>query len=118
MKAFLTNRLVVDTGMNLLGWPRKRAIEYMKENLLVSDSEINTETLRYSSDIPGQALAYMMGANRIIELREKARNELKEKFDIRQFHDTVLASGAMPMSVLEKHVDYYIKTVKSPQSAK
>jgi uncharacterized protein (DUF885 family) len=113
MKAFLTNRLVVDTGMNLLGWPRSKAVEYMKENLLNSDSEIHTETLRYSSDIPGQALAYLMGANKIMELREKSRAELKDRFDIRQFHQTVLGSGAMPMTVLEKHVERYIQTAKT-----
>ncbi len=113
MKAFLTNRLVVDTGMNILGWPRSRAVEYMKENLLVSDSEIHTETLRYSSDVPGQALAYMMGANKIFELREKARAELKDAFDIRQFHNVVLSSGAMPMSVLEKHIDRYVQATKA-----
>jgi uncharacterized protein (DUF885 family) len=112
MKAFLTNRLVVDTGMNLLGWSRSKAVEYMKENLLNSDSEIHTETLRYSSDIPGQALAYMMGANKIMELREKSRSELKDRFDIRQFHQTVLGSGAMPMTVLEKHIEHYIQTAK------
>ena len=66
--------------MNLLGWPRSQAVEYMKENLLASDSEIHTETLRYSSDVPGQALAYMMGANKILELREKARAELEGRF--------------------------------------
>ena len=113
MKAFLTNRLVVDTGMNLLGWPRSRAVEFMKENLLVSDSEIHTETLRYSADVPGQALAYMMGANKIFELREKARGELKDAFDIRQFHNVVLSSGAMPMSVLEKHIDRYVQATRT-----
>ncbi len=113
MKAFLTSRLVVDTGMNMLGWPRSRAVQYMKENLLVSDAEIQTETLRYSSDIPGQALAYRMGANKIMELREKAREELKDRFDIRLFHDAVLGSGAMPFSVLEEHIARYIENSKS-----
>ena len=80
MKAFLTSRLVVDTGMNLLGWSRSKAIDYMKANLLISDSEIQTETLRYSSDIPGQALAYRMGCNKLIELREKAKQSIKGSF--------------------------------------
>lgn len=112
MKAFLTSRLVVDTGMNLLGWPRSRAIQYMQENLLISDSEIQTETLRYSADIPGQALAYRMGCNKFIELREKARNQLKDRFDIRQFHNAVLRSGAMPFSVLEPHINRYVGNAK------
>jgi uncharacterized protein (DUF885 family) len=112
-KAFLTSRLVVDTGMNLLGWPRARAIEYMKENLLLSEAEIHTETLRYSADMPGQALAYMMGANKIFELREKARAELKDAFDIRKFHHAVLSSGSMPMAVLEKHIDRHIQETRA-----
>lgn len=112
MKAFLTSRLVVDTGMNLMGWTRAKAMQYMQENLLISDSEIQTETLRYSSDIPGQALAYRMGCNKIVELREKSKNALKDRFDIRQFHDAVLGSGAMPFSVLEKHLDRYIANAK------
>lgn len=112
MKAFLTSRLVVDTGMNLMGWSRAKAMQYMQENLLISDSEIQTETLRYSSDIPGQALAYRMGCNKLVELREKSRNALKDRFDIRQFHDAVLASGAMPFSVLEQHIDRYIAKSK------
>jgi uncharacterized protein (DUF885 family) len=112
MKAFLTSRLVVDTGMNLMGWTRAKAMQFMQENLLISDSEIQTETLRYSADIPGQALAYRMGCNKFIELREKSKNALKDKFDIRQFHDVVLASGAMPFSVLEQHIDRYIAKSK------
>jgi uncharacterized protein (DUF885 family) len=112
MKAFLTSRLVVDTGMNLMGWSRAKAMQYMQENLLISDSEIQTETLRYSADIPGQALAYRMGCNRFLELREKSKNALKDKFDIRQFHDVVLGSGAMPFSVLEQHIDRYIAKSK------
>jgi uncharacterized protein (DUF885 family) len=112
MKAFLTSRLVVDTGMNLMGWSRAKAMQFMQENLLISDSEIQTETLRYSSDIPGQALAYRMGCNKLVELREKSRNALKDRFDIREFHNAVLASGAMPFSVLEKHIDRYIAKSK------
>jgi len=112
MKAFLTSRLVVDTGMNLMGWSRAKAMQYMQENLLISDSEIQTETLRYSADIPGQALAYRMGCNKLVELREKSRNALKDRFDIRQFHDAVLGSGAMPFSVLEQHIDRYIAKSK------
>jgi uncharacterized protein (DUF885 family) len=109
---FLTTRLVVDTGMNLLGWPRAKAVAYMKENTLQSDKEIETETLRYSCDIPAQALAYKMGMRKFVELREKARRELGPKFDIRRFHDAVLGSGAMPLTVLERHVDWFIAREK------
>jgi uncharacterized protein (DUF885 family) len=110
MDVFLSARLVVDTGMNALGWTRAQAIAYMKENTLESDTQIATETLRYSCDIPGQALAYKMGATKIRQLREKAARSLGESFDVRRFHDAVLGSGAMPLGVLERHVDWFIET--------
>jgi uncharacterized protein (DUF885 family) len=110
MDAFLSARLVVDTGMNALGWSRARAIEYMKENTLESDAQIGTETLRYSCDIPGQALAYKMGAAKIRELRARAERALGTSFDIRRFHDVVLGSGPMPMAALERHIDWFIES--------
>ena len=113
MDAFLSTRLVVDTGMNALGWSRARAIEYMKANTLESDTQIATETLRYSCDIPGQALAYKMGSARIRELRARAERELGRAFDVRRFHDAVLGSGPMPLAVLERHVDWFIETEKA-----
>jgi uncharacterized protein (DUF885 family) len=109
---FLTVRLVVDTGMNYYGWPRSRAVEYMRANLLESDTQIHTESLRYSCDIPGQALGYKMGMMKIRELREKARREMGKKFDIRKFHATVLGSGSMPMTVLEDHIDWFIENAE------
>jgi uncharacterized protein (DUF885 family) len=113
MEMFLAVRLVVDTGMNYFGWSRARAIEFMRDNVLESDGQIATETLRYSADMPGQALAYKMGALKIRELREKAKAALGARFDIRDFHDWFLASGSMPMTVLEKHIDYETKAVLS-----
>ena len=101
-------RLVVDTGMNALGWSRERAIAYMKENAMETDTQIASETLRYACDLPGQALAYKMGAMRITELREKARLALGPRFDIRKFHDWILASGSLPMTTLERHVQAFI----------
>ncbi len=112
MDVFLSVRLVVDTGMNAFGWSRDRAIEYMKANTLESDTQIATETLRYSCDIPGQALAYKMGAARIRELRARAERELGRTFDVRRFHDAVLGSGPMPLAVLERHVLWFIETEK------
>ncbi|MFL6192628.1 MAG: DUF885 domain-containing protein [Thermoanaerobaculia bacterium] len=105
---FLSSRLVVDTGMNALGWTRQQAIDYMKANTLESETQIGTETLRYSADIPGQALAYKMGSSEIWDLRRKAERELGPKFDLRRFHDAVIGSGALPMTVLRKHVDWWI----------
>lgn len=105
MDLFLSTRLVVDTGMNALGWDRQRAMAFMREHTLESDTQIATESLRYSSDMPGQALAYKLGSRGIRELRERMRAKLGSKFDIRRFHQAVLGHGAMPLNVLERHVD-------------
>ena len=113
MDMFLSVRLVVDTGMNDLGWTRGRATAFMKENTLESDTQIATETLRYSCDIPGQALAYKMGSKKLIELREWARSALGPAFDIRRFHDALLGSGSMPLSVLERHIAWFIDQEKA-----
>ncbi|MFN2386833.1 MAG: DUF885 family protein [Thermoanaerobaculia bacterium] len=109
MDAFLSARLVVDTGMNALGWSRERATAYLREHTLESDAQIETETLRYSCDIPGQALAYKVGAKTIRDLREKARAALGPAFDVRRFHDAVLGSGSMPLSVLSWRIDRFIE---------
>ena len=113
MDLFLSARLVVDTGMNALGWSRARAIAYMKENTLESDADIATETLRYSCDIPGEALAYRLGSAKIRDLRVKAERALGPAFDVRRFHDAVLGSGPMPLTLLERHLDWFIDTERS-----
>jgi uncharacterized protein (DUF885 family) len=102
----------VDTGMNYLQWPRQKAKEFMKKYLLLSDVEIETETLRYSTGIPAQALGYKIGSLKMWELRKKAEKTLGEKFDIRQFHHAILGSGTMPLFLLEKHVEHFIKKEK------
>ncbi|HET9229022.1 MAG TPA: DUF885 domain-containing protein [Thermoanaerobaculia bacterium] len=112
MDMFLSNRLVVDTGMNALGWPRSKAVEFMRERLLETAVQIDSETLRYSTSIPGQALAYKMGSAKIWELRRRAERELGPKFDIRQFHEAVLGNGSLPLSVLERHIDWWIAQQK------
>lgn len=108
LDVLLTSRLVVDTGMNVFGWPRQRAIDYMLEHTLESEVQLDTETLRYSVDIPGHALSYKLGSSTFWELRRKAERELGRDFDIRRFHDAILSSGALPLAVLEKHVDWWI----------
>jgi uncharacterized protein (DUF885 family) len=113
MDMFLSVRLVVDTGMNALGWSRERAMEYMRENTLESEEQINTESLRYSVDMPGQALAYKMGSRGFRNLRAKAETALGSAFDVRRFHDAILMSGSMPMKTLEKHVDKWIEEVRT-----
>ncbi|HEX5759936.1 MAG TPA: DUF885 domain-containing protein [Thermoanaerobaculia bacterium] len=109
MDLFLSSRLVVDTGMNLHRWPRQRAIDYLLDHLLESPTQLATETLRYSVDMPGQALAYKMGSAKFWELRRRAERALGPRFDLARFHDAVLGSGAMPLAVLEKHVDWWIE---------
>ncbi len=106
---FYAARLVVDTGMNVLGWSRARAMELMLENTLESRVQIETETLRYAADIPAQALNYALGSLKILELRERARVALGERFDIRRFHEAVLGYGSMPLAVLDQHIDGFIE---------
>ena len=101
-------RLVVDTGIHYMGWTRGQAIDYMEKNTALSRHNIVAEVDRYIS-WPGQALAYKMGELKIRELRTLAEHELGERFDIRQFHDVVLGSGAVPLTVLEENVVRYIK---------
>lgn len=117
MDAHLSARLVVDTGMNALGWSRERASQYLSENTLLSDAEVATETLRYACDLPGQALAYKMGMRALVDLRERARRELGAKFDIRAFHDLVLSGGSLPLDVLTRRVDRWIASVRGDSAA-
>jgi uncharacterized protein (DUF885 family) len=105
---FLATRLVVDTGMNALGWSLEEAREYMSQYVIQSESEIASETLRYSTSIPAQALAYRIGYEKIWELRTRAEAGLGDSFDIRKFHDVVLSDGSKPLAVLEAKVDRYI----------
>ena len=100
---------MVDTGLNALGWSRERAADFMRAHMLASDTEIETELLRYSSDMPGQALAYALGSLRILALRERARRELGDRFDARAFHSAVLDHGSMPLAVLDRHIDRWIE---------
>ena len=109
MDSMIASRLVVDTGMNALGWSRERASQFLRENTILSDAEIATETLRYAVDIPAQALAYKIGSNQMLALRRGARERLGPKFDIRQFHEWLIGSGSMPLGVLEQHIDNEVK---------
>jgi uncharacterized protein (DUF885 family) len=105
MDTMLSSRLVVDTGMNALGWPRERAMQYLRDHSMMSETEIATETLRYSADIPAQALAYKIGSLRMMALRKHAQERLGTRFDIRQFHEWIIANGSMPLQVLEQSVE-------------
>ena len=101
-------RLVVDTGMHYFGWSRQQAIDFMVDNSALTVHNITTEVDRYIS-WPGQALAYKTGELKIRELRAMAEGQLGEQFDIRGFHDDVmLGSGAVPLDVLQRHVEAWI----------
>lgn len=103
MDLFTSSRLVVDTGMNALGWSRERAMQFMKDNTFESDAQIDTESLRYSTDMPGQALAYKLGALAIRDARERVMKAQGAAFDIRKFHDYLLDAGEMPLGMFEQH---------------
>ncbi|CAF3501733.1 unnamed protein product, partial [Rotaria sp. Silwood1] len=101
--------LVVDTGIHWKRWSREQAIDYMVENTCMKKEEIITEVERYFV-YPGQACAYMIGCQVILSLREKAQTVLGDKFDLKQFHDAVLLNGSLPLNMLEKIIDEFIKT--------
>jgi uncharacterized protein (DUF885 family) len=100
-------RLVVDTGMHVNGWTRQQSIDYLAANTALSLHECTTEIDRYIS-WPGQALSYKIGELKIRELRTRAEQALGPKFDVRRFHDAVLANGSVPLPVLEQQIDAFI----------
>jgi uncharacterized protein (DUF885 family) len=105
-------RLVTDTGLHAKRWNREQAIRYFQENSLLSERDIVKEVERYINN-PGQATSYKIGQLKIVELRRKAEQALGNRFDIRDFHEAVLANGALPLDVLESQVDGYIAAKKS-----
>ncbi|MDE2689492.1 MAG: DUF885 domain-containing protein [Acidobacteriota bacterium] len=101
-------RLVVDTGVHALGWTRQQMLDYLAENTALSLHEVTTETDRYIS-WPGQALAYKIGELKIRELRARAEEALGADFDVRHFHDAVLANGSVPLDILEELISDWIE---------
>jgi uncharacterized protein (DUF885 family) len=101
-------RLVVDTGIHHSKWTREQAIKYMSETTGFADSDVESEIERYIV-WPGQALAYKVGMLKILELRQQAKEQLADKFDIRQFHKAVLENGSLPLTMLEQQINVYIE---------
>ncbi len=104
-------RLVVDSGLHAKGWTRQQAIDYMLANSDMGKTDATAEVERYIA-IPSQALAYKIGALTIQRLRKKAETELGPKFDIKQFHEQVLMTGALPLKILEEKIDRWIAAKK------
>jgi uncharacterized protein (DUF885 family) len=104
-------RLVVDTGLHAKHWTREQVVQFFHDHTSEDEVEVQNETDRYIV-WPGQALGYKIGSLKITELREKARKELGDKFDIRAFHDEVLGAGALPMDVLEQRINDWIGRMK------
>jgi uncharacterized protein (DUF885 family) len=100
-------RLVVDTGMHAMGWSREQAIEYSTATEGIHIDEATSEIERYAV-WPGQALGYKLGMLKILELRQRALEQLGDQFDIRTFHDRVLENGALPLNLMEAKIDAWI----------
>ena len=105
-------RCVVDTGMHAMKWSREQAIKYYVDTIGDPEKATVTEIERYCV-WPGQACSYMLGKIKILELRDKAKQELGSRFDIRKFHDAILTCGAVPLTVLNDVVDSYIAANKA-----
>ncbi len=109
---FRACRLVVDTGVHYKKWTRQQMIDFMREHSALDEPDIQAEADRYIA-IPAQALAYKMGQLKILELRELAKQELGERFDIKAFHDMILNAGTLPLNILDARIKNWIKEQKA-----
>jgi uncharacterized protein (DUF885 family) len=106
-------RLVVDTGLHALGWGRQQAIDYMLEHSPMTKVQVEGEIDRYIGT-PGQALGYMMGRLEIDRIRSETQDRLGSRFDIKEFHDTVLSTGSVPIATLQRVVNDWRESVSKP----
>ncbi len=107
MELWRACRLVVDTGIHDKRWSREKAIDYLKQNTPNPDGDIRKAIERYIV-YPGQATAYMIGKLKIMELRDRSREQLGDRFDIREFHEVILMNGPVPLNIMEENVDAWI----------
>jgi len=110
------DRLVLDTGVHFKHWTRQQMVDYFHAHSSQDEPSIQSETDRYIA-YPGQALSYKIGQLKFLELRERAKTQLGEKFDIKAFHDEMLNGGALPMDVLEARTDAWIASLKAKKVA-
>jgi uncharacterized protein (DUF885 family) len=109
MELWRACRLVVDTGIHAYGWSRQKSVDYFLANTALTRDNIVREIDRYFV-YPGQACAYQIGRNRMLELRESAKRSLGSRFDLRNYHDVVLQNGAVPLPVLQTIVEEWVRT--------
>jgi len=113
MELWRASRLVVDTGIHSKKWSREKAINFLAENNPTGELENKKGIERYFI-MPGQATAYKIGMEKILDLRERSKAKLGEKFDIREFHDVILSNGSLPLDILEDQVQQWEEmTLKS-----
>ena len=105
-------RLVIDTGVHSEGWTRDQMVQYFRAHSAIDEPSMQAEVDRYIA-WPSQALAYKIGQLKILELRDRAKKALGDKFDIRAFHDQVIDSGALPLDVLERRIDDWLASQSS-----
>ena len=106
--SFITARLVLDTGLNYYGWSMEKATAYMLAHTFQSEAEVTSELLRYSTDMPAQALSYKLGFEHLLDLRQSMKAKYGQAFDIKDFHTAVVGSGALPMPLVSSHVAWYL----------
>ena len=109
--AWRASRLVVDTGIHWLGWTREQAVDFLIAHTTLSPNQAAEEVDRYIV-LPAQALAYKIGEREILDLRERAKAALGERFDIRRFHDAIFKDGGMPLAILDAKIDRWIELEK------
>ena len=107
--AFISARLVLDTGLNHKGWSLDKASRYMLDNTVSSESQVVSEVLRYAVNSPAQALTYKLGYDKILGLRQTYKEALGEHFELKKFHSAMLSSGTLSMPVLEQHIQWFIE---------
>lgn len=111
--SFLCCRLIIDTGLNALGWIYDQTCAFLREHTMFTDLEMHIELIRYTCAMPAQALAYKWGSRFFVNLRERAERELGEAFDIKRYHEAVLAYGATPLDLLEEHFEWCLEQEKA-----